>query len=521
MDVALVGTHFVSPSIAANGIGVTNLRVESEESLKATFAIAPDATLGVRDVTITTAGGTATTAFTVLPPPPTLTRITPSVGTRGTGGLLEVTLNGTNFVPGLTLDAGNNVAVSDVQVISSTEAMARLLVGTAASLGASDIRVTTSGGTSGTLPFTIADPFPDLTVASSHIGTFGVGFDETYTVTVRNIGSAATTGTITVTDSLPAGFTFASAAGPGWTCSPAGQNVTCISPTVLAPTDSTPFTIAVSVKGDAASIVNHFVTVTTEGDLNASNNATSDATTVVTPSPGLAFTPFPLVPGQQASVDVTMTTRFPHDVTGSILLTFASNAVIPVDDPAIQFSSGGRTVTFTIPANETQARFGSDSRLGPLSFQSGTVAGTLTFSGKLTAGRFQKSFSRSGVDALTIPLQALSIQRIQTSTQGGFSVSVLLFATAREVTQLSLTFNTSPQVRLSCGTTPGCSASGNVLTLDVGPLFARWFSTDITFGGLALFRLPLNIEGGTVKGSVDVTLRNTKGQSNSQSFALP
>ena len=155
-----------------------------------------------------------------------------------------------------------------------------------------------------------------------------------------------------------------------------------------------------------------------------------------------------------------------------------------------------------------------------MSFQSGTVAGAITFSGDLKAGKFQKSFSRSGAEALTIPLQVLSIQNVQTSTQGGFSVAMLLFATAREVTQLSLSFTTSPEVRLSCGTTAGCSSSGKTLTLDVAPLFNQWFNNDNTSGGLALLRFPLSISG-AVKGSVAVTLKNSKGQSNSQSFALP
>ena len=98
---------------------------------------------------------------------------------------------------------------------------------------------------------------------------------------------------------------------------------------------------------------------------------------------------------------------------------------------------------------------------------------------------------------------------------------MLLFSTAREVTQVSLAFNTGLKIRLSCGTTAGCLASGNVLTLDVAPLFTEWFNRDATFGGLALLRLPLNFEGGAVKGTVTVTFKNSRGQSNSQSFALP
>ena len=216
-----------------------------------------------------------------------------------------------------------------------------------------------------------------------------------------------------------------------------------------------------------------------------------------------------------------MAEPFPHEVTGTIDLGFASNAVVPIDDPAIQLASGGRSTSFTIPANETEARFGPTHQPGPLPFQSGTIAGTLTFSGTFTAGTIREEFSPDvSVDALTIPLRMLSIQSVRTSSEGGFTVSIQLFSAAREVTHLGLTFNTTPKVQLSCGTAAGCSAAGNVLTLDVAPLFSRWFIEDRTFGGVAQLRLPFRIDGG-VKGTVAVTLKNTKGESKSASFVLP
>ena len=399
IDVVLTGTNLISPTVAVSGdgIAISNVRVD-DESVTVTLTIAPNAATGAREITATTSGGTTNAvAFTLLPAPPTLTKIVPGVGLRGAGAPLDVTLTGTNFVTGLVLDGGSHITVSDAQVISSTEATAKLTIVPAAPLGPVGMHVTTTGGTSGAVAFTIADPFPDLSIVSSHTGNFGVGFDETYAVTVRNAGSVPTTGTITVTDSLPDGLTFVSGAGPGWACTPSGPVVTCTTYTVLAQSDSTQYLLTVAVSGSAAPRVNHSVAVALDGDLNADNNASSDATTVVAPSPLFVFAPDPLVPGQQATVDVIMTTPFPHDVTGSILLTFASNAVNPADDPAIQFASGGRTATFTIPANETQSRFGSDSHRGPMAFQSGTVAGTLTFSGVITAGTIQTSFSRSGV----------------------------------------------------------------------------------------------------------------------------
>jgi uncharacterized repeat protein (TIGR01451 family) len=454
-------------------------------------------------------------------PAPTLTSIDPVIVARGAGTPLDVKLTGTNFGPGLTLDAGSHVVVTDLQVVSSTEATAKLSVGANAALGALEVRVSTPGGTSGSLSFTIVDPFPDLSVRSSHTGNFGAGFEEAYTVTVTNVGTASAASTITVTDRLPPGLEFVSASGSGWGCSAANSVITCTSSAPLAPTESSSYALRVSAGTAASPSVSHSVSVAVDGDLNPANNTAIDETTVVTPSPVFVFAPAPLVPGQQAAVEVKVPAPFPHDVTGEIALSFASNAVIPMDDPAIQFATGGRTASFTIPANETEARFGSSLQRGSLLFQPGTVAGTITFAGTFTAGTIRREFlPASGSDTLTIPLRALSIQGIRASTEGGFAVSIQLFSAAREVTQLSLSFDTTPRVSLQCGTTEGCSAAGNVLTLDVARLFSQWFAGDSHFGGLAQLRLPLSISG-AVKGTVAVTLKNSKGESNSQSFALP
>jgi hypothetical protein len=159
------------------------------------------------------------------PPGPTLTSITPEVGARGAGTSLEVTLNGMNFVPELTINAGPDITVSEIQVTSSTEATAKLSIGTTAPLGTLEVSVSTPGGTSDVVSFTVAEPFPDLSIRSTHSGDFGAGFEERYTVSVTNAGAAPVVGTIVVTDLLPAEFTFLSAAGPGWACSSTGQAV--------------------------------------------------------------------------------------------------------------------------------------------------------------------------------------------------------------------------------------------------------------------------------------------------------
>ncbi len=75
---------------------------------------------------------------------------------------------------------------------------------------------------------------PDLAIAKTHApASFGEGSGTGYfTITPRNIGTVATSGTVTITDTLPAGMTVgAVATGAGWSCvgSVGASAVTCTS----------------------------------------------------------------------------------------------------------------------------------------------------------------------------------------------------------------------------------------------------------------------------------------------------
>src|SRR5216684_16023 len=63
---------------------------------------------------------------------------------------------------------------------------------------------------------------PALNIAKTHTGNFTQGqVGATYTVTVSNTGSSATTGTVMVTETAPTGLTITAMAGNGWTCNTA------------------------------------------------------------------------------------------------------------------------------------------------------------------------------------------------------------------------------------------------------------------------------------------------------------
>ncbi|MDX2031428.1 MAG: SdrD B-like domain-containing protein [Blastocatellia bacterium] len=126
--------------------------------------------------------------------------------------------------------------------------------------------------------------FVDLSLTKSHPANFTAGSSGLYSLTVFNAGNFATSGTITVTDTLPAGMTFASATGTGWTCAPNGQAVVCTSTAALAPSASATINLTVNVAAQIASSVVNTATVSVQGDANSTNNTANDPTTIL-PAP--------------------------------------------------------------------------------------------------------------------------------------------------------------------------------------------------------------------------------------------
>ena len=67
---------------------------------------------------------------------------------------------------------------------------------------------------------------PDATIAMTNSGGFTQGGNGSFTLKVSNVGAAATSGAVTVVDTLPAGVTPTAATGSGWRCSIVAQTVT-------------------------------------------------------------------------------------------------------------------------------------------------------------------------------------------------------------------------------------------------------------------------------------------------------
>jgi hypothetical protein len=168
-SVSITGTYFsTGATVMFGSVAATNVVVNSASSITAT---AP-AGIGEVNVTVTTSQGTSALNSSDLytyEPPPTVTSVSPSSGPIAGG--TSVTLGGTGFVSGMTVDFGSNLGTS-VNVSSSTSATVTSPEGSSMSGGAVNVTVTTVDGTSpisGSDQFTYNSPVT-VTSLSVHSG---------------------------------------------------------------------------------------------------------------------------------------------------------------------------------------------------------------------------------------------------------------------------------------------------------------------------------------------------------------
>jgi len=216
------------------------------------------------------------------------------------------------------------------------------------------------------------EPVVDLRLTKSHTGNFNAGGTGVYRLRVTNdaVAMDPELSAVTVTDTLPAGFNFASAAGTGWSCGAAGQVVTCTRPPPLAPGATFPdITLNVSVGPTAAvNSVNQATVTSSSYDLNPANNTASDPTVVVPLSPSLVVAKVSRV----LSDPVNGTTN-PKRIPGSIVeysVTVTNNGPGIVDASSL-------AITDPVPAN-TQL-YVSTAAGNPIEFVNGTPASGLSF----------------------------------------------------------------------------------------------------------------------------------------------
>ena len=120
---------------------------------------------------------------------------------------------------------------------------------------------------------------PDLTLSKTHSGTFQKGGNGSFTILVTNAGSTASNGSVTLTETPPAGMSINSMSGNGWTYN--ASNQTCTRSDSLAAGESYPtVTVDVTFNTDAATELSNTASISGGGDANTTNNSATDSVTL-------------------------------------------------------------------------------------------------------------------------------------------------------------------------------------------------------------------------------------------------
>jgi hypothetical protein len=168
LTVTITGTNLLGVTTVGfdPGITVNSFTVDSGTQITANITVGGSATPGLRDVTVTSAVGTAilTNGFTVVAMP-TVSSVVPTQAVQGQA--LTVTITGTNLLGVTTVDFGPGITTNGFTVDSDTQITASIAVSGSATVGARDVSVTNAAGTATlTSGFTV-NPAPPMVVSVS------------------------------------------------------------------------------------------------------------------------------------------------------------------------------------------------------------------------------------------------------------------------------------------------------------------------------------------------------------------
>jgi CSLREA domain-containing protein len=207
---------------------------------------------------------------------------------------------------------------------------------------------------------------PALALGVSPVGVFTQGSTGQWAIQLSNSGNTATSGTVSVMDVLPAGYTSVSYTGAGWSCAGMGTNIaTCTSTqAVTGGGNYSLLTITVNVPANSPVSVSNTVSAWGGGDPihDSSSNAVTGTSTVTV-----------------IQVPATINILAGNNQSAVIGHAFATNLQVSVLD-AGSVPIPNASVTFTAPAAGASGTFSnSTNTISVLSNPSGTAnAGPFT-----------------------------------------------------------------------------------------------------------------------------------------------
>ena len=223
---------------------------------------------------------------------------------------------------------------------------------------------------------------------------------------------------------------------------------------------------------------------------------------------------------QQPAIGLAIASPYRTNVTGTLTLAF--NSDVFSNDPSVQFATGGRTVTFTIPAGQTAAVFPNGA--STIRVQTGSVAGTITLTPSVsTESGFNLTPTTPPTLNLTIASGAPRILSAIVASKAASAITLQVsgYSTARSVTQIDLTITGAP----------GENVGTQRVTIPVESAFLGWYQGTASgqFGSLFTVTIPLSLSGDVLTTgfslsdtiqSIGVTVANRIGTSAATTVAL-
>ena len=220
----------------------------------------------------------------------------------------------------------------------------------------------------------------------------------------------------------------------------------------------------------------------------------------VSPAPAITFSgPSTTPPASQPSLTFKLVNPYPFPIAGSLSLTFTPADSNGVDDPAVQFSTGGRTLPYNIPAL---------SQVTPtVQIQSGTVAGIATVTLVVTSNGVNVTPANVTPIQIIIP-PAVPMVTTASMTRSGTTLTVSMsgFSNTRELVTAMFHFTA----------VPGSTLTSPDVTVLVATLFTGYFTSaaSVPYGSSFVYaqNFTLDEDASSIQ-NVTVTFVNTVGNS--------
>ena len=384
VDVALTATGTLTNNASVSGGGDVN-PANNNASDAVVVSGVPDLTIAKSHSGVFTLGQTgATYSLTV-----SNVGVAPTSGTVSVSDGIPTGLSLTGMSGAGWSCSGSTCSRSDVLAAGAAYPAITVTVDVAANAPASLVNTASvsGGGEKNTSNNNASDPTtvngaPDLTISKTHDGNFRRGqTGAAYTLNVSNVGNVPTSGTVSVSDSVPSGLSLTGMSGAGWNCS----GSTCSRSDVLAAGGSYPaITVTVDVSLTAPLTLVNTATVGGGNEKNTSNNSASDPTTIQGPDLTISKSHSgALAAGKSVAYTITVSNVGPVPTVGAVSVADAVPAGLTITNMA---GAGWACGLGSCSRNDVLAAGGSYPAITVTADIAPTATGALTNTATVSGG---------------------------------------------------------------------------------------------------------------------------------------